>query len=696
MRSTLYTITTNIIKLSLPLLSVLTILLFLPITADFFTPHKQLTLVITSLLVLLSWAIYTVINQEIRLTNSPSLVAFTLFTLLYLLSGRLQGSNFIETLRGPLSIILSLYFIYLATTSLLKDKNTSRSTHLTIGISLAVANLIAILCYLGLFSTLGNYLSNKAFNTLGGPLPLLLANIIFIPGFFIHALKSKDSFLKITSIVYLISAIAGSIVTVLLLRPSGLTPIILLPLNAGWNIAVDILKNPRTALLGFGPSSFSSAYNLFKPISINSTNLWSVRFGSSSNEVLNLLTTIGVPGLLFYLTTFLKTGLSMQNSKELSGNHLALANKISLFIAIGLQFFFPANITLLILSVILLILCTIDLKSADDSQDIVISIFAAKVVKTPQVELPEPKAQKRTEILPWVFLVTSILVIAYFGLLHAPAYASKIVFYQSLLAASKNNGTESYNLQIKAINYNRYDPAFRLTYSQTNLALANAIASKSDVTEQDRNNIATLIQQSIREAKAGVTLDPSNSLYWQNLANIYRQLINLAEESDKWAIASYNRAIELDPLNPQLRLDLGGVYYALGNYDQAINTFSQAVAAKPDWANAHYNLAASYKQKKDYQNALSSLNNVLRLLNNESADTQKVQDEIKELEKLLKDQKPTTPSTNQTGTETGSLTTPTPIPSPSITPITLPDIGSGLNLDTTTPPVATPTPTQSN
>lgn len=89
----------------------------------------------------------------------------------------------------------------------------------------------------------------------------------------------------------------------------------------------------------------------------------------------------------------------------------------------------------------------------------------------------------------------------------------------------------------------------------------------------------------------------------------------MAKESDVWAISSYQRAVILDPNNPIYRLQLGGLYYLLGSYNDAIGYFQQAVILKPDWPNAYYNLAWGYYQSQQYDKATNAMENVVKLVN---------------------------------------------------------------------------------
>jgi tetratricopeptide (TPR) repeat protein len=238
-------------------------------------------------------------------------------------------------------------------------------------------------------------------------------------------------------------------------------------------------------------------------------------------------------------------------------------------------------------------------------------------------------------------------------------YAAEVAFANSLRAAQQNDGNQTYQLQQLAIRRNPRVSAYHRTYALTNLNLANAIAAQGELSDQDRANIAQLIQQSIREAKNAVSLDQRNAANWETLATIYRNLINVAQNSEQWTIASYLQAIQTDPINPRLRLELGGVYFGLTQYDQAIRLFQQATELKPDWANAYFNLAMAHKEKNELQLALVNMQQVVQLLDPESPDMARAQEELNELREALNI------ATEPTGGQpTGDLTQPAPLPSP--------------------------------
>jgi tetratricopeptide (TPR) repeat protein len=292
-----------------------------------------------------------------------------------------------------------------------------------------------------------------------------------------------------------------------------------------------------------------------------------------------------------------------------------------------------------------------------------------------------PHILKRIAILtPAVLLIVSSGVVLYFS---GRAYAAEVAFKQSLDAAAKNDGLATYNAQRQTLMLNPFSPRYHRAYAATNLALANSLASNKDLTEQDKQNIAQLIQQAIREAKIAVTLEPNNTANWENLTLVYRSLINAAEGADQWTIAALSQAILSDPVNPALRVDLGGIYYALGRYDQAIRLFQQAAELKPDYANAFYNLSHAYLMKKEIVLAYDNMRQTLSLTPADSADYAKAKGELEELAKQLpKTEAQTAPET--VAPARTQLQVPSPAPSPAA-PVTLPADAGPENATTTQP-----------
>jgi len=263
-------------------------------------------------------------------------------------------------------------------------------------------------------------------------------------------------------------------------------------------------------------------------------------------------------------------------------------------------------------------------------------------------------------------VIVLLITVGVLGYLLERSYESEFYFKKSIDGYTKNNLKEIYDNQRQAIILNPYIEKYRINFAQTNLLIANNIANnaqrkKADaqLSEEDRTTITQAIQAAISEAKAAVTLNPQKATNWENLAIIYRNIINVAQGADVWTVSAYQRAIVIDPQNPTYRLNLGGVYYAANNWEQAAKLFEEAVILKTDWSNAYYNLAWAYYKKGEYQLAASTMENVLKLINpnTDKADYDKAKSELDEFKKKIPEKEEIATSEAQTPTQ---LNLPTP------------------------------------
>jgi tetratricopeptide (TPR) repeat protein len=228
---------------------------------------------------------------------------------------------------------------------------------------------------------------------------------------------------------------------------------------------------------------------------------------------------------------------------------------------------------------------------------------------------------KQFDLFPIILFV--VYVVAAVAVLFTTVTMTMADYYHRLaLETANTNGAQTYADLQKAESLNPYVDLYRVDMSQTNFALANAIAARAkpgkngalNLSAQDRQTIQTLLAQSINEAKASVLLSPRNARNWEVLASIYRNIDGVAQNALAFSLSAYGQAIQLDPMNPTLRLDVGGIYYITKNYNNAIQYFTDAANLKPDYANAYYNLAIAYRDNNDPVDALAVANQTVVLL----------------------------------------------------------------------------------
>lgn len=426
-----------------------------------------------------------------------------------------------------------------------------------------------------------------------------------------------------------------------------------LDINSSWTIATESLKNKP--LQGVGVGNFLEAFNWWRPSSFNSNKNWSNVFSWSANGIMQLWTETGLVGLVLGLLIWSNFWKEQENRE----------NKVLIFILGIVLMLTPANYLLWMLVIWL----------------------AVREVKRKEVKLILKVGESGINGAPVLLLVLLVIGVGAGSYWWTKILMGEIYLKKSLVAAAKNDGASTYSWLIKAIGIDGNNADYRQIYSQTNLALATTILSDKDVSDDQKQKAATLIQQAVREGKAAVSLDSQNAVYWSNLAMLYRQLVGSIDGAADWSSQAYSQAVVLDPVNPSLRLNYGGLLFALGEYDNADRLFEQTVSLKADLANGWYNWAYTAKKLNKLSDAVNRLAQAVSLVPTTSGDYDMASKELdtwkKEYEAATKQQ---TQTSDQKSAET--LKTPEALPTGS-TGVEIPN--SGLE-----PPTGeiTPSPTQ--
>ena len=683
---------------------------FLPATQEFFLTNKLYLLVFSALFLLLISTIKIAVTKKISWQKGAFDNLLVLFLLSLAISIIISSPNKVQALLNPnfgflTFFSLTVLYFYLSriptdkktdlhqspiSTNLHKSQFISTYLHLSLSISSFLLSLFTIIFFFQPFKNVNlpqslAFLKSPSFTPIGSQLDLA----IFLGFFVVLRLAQTLTYTKnnneenkknkkslILNTFYLIpTLIALSLTLYSLLKPistninqspsvSNLLP----PFRLSWYAAVEILKNPKTAFFGVGVDNFASIFTRVKDITYNQSNLWQVfSFNFSRSAILHLFTEAGLLGL----TTFSLLVFLIINQLMRVGHDRPLLLISFIYLLICLFFFPPSLITWFLFFVV------IGLEGA--KMPVSNNLGGAHFNFTSEEHTHGVRNTASSDfdlslLLPLylVIVLFSFIFLTGFCYLLGRSYLAEIYFKKALDAIVKNDAKQAYENMRQAIILNPYIERFRLNFSQLNLLLANNIAAKasqpqekdkktSQLSEQDRQNISQAIQAAIAEGKAAISLNPQKAQNWENLAQIYRNIINTAQGSDVWTVSSYQRAIVADPQNPVYRLNLGGVYYSLGNFEEASKIFEQAVILKPDWPNAYYNLAWANYQKQNYQAAVAAMENVTRLLDpkKDKNDYDKAKKELDEFKKKL-------PQEEKQATEEGKtqpkLTLPSPIP----------------------------------
>ncbi len=415
-----------------------------------------------------------------------------------------------------------------------------------------------------------------------------------------YAVKGVTGLLAIVGVFALVLAILSYTPTLKDKTPFGklaqnFSKEIQLPFDISWSISAGAFRD--YPILGTGPATYPFDFTTYKPISYNQTQLWNIRLNTAHNLYLQTWAEMGGAGILVLLliaSTFVF--FSLKNKDDLG---LGIAG----IVFVITMAFSPMSVLTEGVGFLIFAIFMASLRGRGEHElSIDLSGTSANQNRTTHVLIPS-----------LIFLPLLVLTLAGFYFLGKVAIG-EYYHRMALNAVSKNNGLDVYNNLIQAERANPNVDLYRIDLAQTNFALANAIAAQKgpseasatgSLTDADKTNIQQLLSQSVAEGRAAVALSPRSAGNWEVLATIYRQISGVAQDAITFSLDSYGRAIQLDPLNPLLRLAVGGVYYQAKNYDLAIRFFDDAVSLKSDYANALYNLAIALRDKGNTQEAVT-------------------------------------------------------------------------------------------
>jgi O-antigen ligase/Flp pilus assembly protein TadD len=668
----------NVITFLLLVVAGVTPLLFFNQTTEFYEIPKLIFLTVTTVVLLGLWIFSWILKGKVTITRTPLDIPLLFLLAVVIVSTIFSATKYpaiygnFPNVHGSAVSWVVYILLYFVTVSQLRTLNKVKSFLYVLYGSATIITVISLMAFFKLFLPLdfakavnftptGATFSTIAFLLMLLPLPLLsltklnkylpapvalplailFSAVIVLTGslpsyvlllivFGLCAFIAKPHKVKKTLGMFLIPVATTALVFAMayLPLPGGLNVVqkleanfpkeIQLPLATSWKISASVFRD--APFIGTGPSTYLFNFATYKPLEFNQLNIWSFSFDAANNEFLQELGTLGILGLLGLVFVCIVIAVNswknmfIKDSADSSSDdsHIMLnALAISGLASIGLLFVHATTIVSFVTSLFVIAALMMAQKSIRE-----------KVLEFSIGIKALTNNNKQIDLFPIVifilFLVAAVPVLA-------KTYNVTLADYYHRMALSQanKNGTLTYQYLQKAEALNPEVDLYRVDMAQTNFALANALAiqkgpSKTSpsgtLTDQDKKTIQTLLSQAINEGRVAVTLSPRSARNWEVLASVYRNITGVAQNALAFSLDAYGNAIQRDPLNPALRVNVGGVYYSVKRYDLAARYFSDATNLKPDYANAYYNLAIAYRDGNDLQDAITVAQQLVTLL----------------------------------------------------------------------------------
>lgn len=417
-------------------------------------------------------------------------------------------------------------------------------------------------------------------------------------------------------------------------------------LRSTWNVAQSVWgEGIKSMLLGSGPGTFGLDWNFYKDPSINQTIFWGLRFNQGFSWVFTVLATAGILGALALLAFLLSAAVVYLRSElvmleeEKSFSLGAFLGFIALLISV---FVYPANLTLIFTLFLLAGVLAVFLGRESTAPRIIQTDEGAEFGRgseTARRSFWDVKEYLIRLESPWLVFLSSLLVIVFLSLGIAALYA-EMIRVRSVMARERgvralNSGSADQAIAEfeQAVltdqrNFRNYQALLQARTEKLKSLIQRA-AGGENVQQDFQNQLAFAIQN----AQRATELNPREPLAWRARGAFYEVLIPFIQGSERLAFEGYQRASELDPMNPSIYTDWGraGLVYAdrlllvanqssgdtrenllksrVSILEEIDKVLERAISAKPDFATAHFLAAQTAIRLGNLQSAIRATEN---------------------------------------------------------------------------------------
>lgn len=384
-----------------------------------------------------------------------------------------------------------------------------------------------------------------------------------------------------------------------------------------WQIARDTLRD--SPLFGSGPGTWIQDYAKYRSVGVNLSQFWNVRFERGLSAFFTMVAMLGIVGTLLWLILVVSavaksvTHLMKEKNDDLWQAYLTVFT--AWITLVFLAFVYNYNLTHHLAFWLLLAFLGVLVETGEWTWD----------------------AKSR----PWVATLLSVLFLGIAVASVSGAWlvgqrlAADIAYSASVSSFQKGDDIQtSIDRLHTAVALNPLNDGYWRNLSQAELVKAGRLLQNRQGEETDKQ-LREWVGLAIDHANRAITLSPANVDNWSNLANVTQAIASFTPGADEQAIAAYTEALKREPNNPTFMEEVGKLHVLradafatlLSSPDaqakkdaeaniaielgKAADWFNKAIAAKPDYAAAHYDLGLVYERQGKVKDAVTKLEQVL-------------------------------------------------------------------------------------
>jgi len=367
-------------------------------------------------------------------------------------------------------------------------------------------------------------------------------------------------------------------------------------IRSGPNIGLtpDPLR-PIRLFIGYGPETTGIVFPLVYPYSLAYVESREAMADRAHNELLDLVVTTGVLGLLAFLLLigcFFYYGIFLLRRTHSFNTQITLIALLSAMFAHLIE----AQFGILLFSAELLLWLYLALVSAMYVTEITeAELEGIDLVSSPHVEASADNGSRLRRILSLV----AVCVIPFFASFSSINFLiADIYLARGMRLQAEGQWKESiisYNQAIQAFPDQSKFYAYK---ADAHFQLAQSIS------DDELEARVKLLQTSADALAKAREIEPLEPTYYGDTAKLYTYWAKKVDPSKfKQAVDFYEQVLQLCPRDAVYRNELARVYFDTGRYEEAIQQLQLSLEIDPEFYATHYNLGLIYLRIEDKDKA---------------------------------------------------------------------------------------------
>ncbi len=348
-----------------------------------------------------------------------------------------------------------------------------------------------------------------------------------------------------------------------------------------------LVKDP---IFGTGPNRFGDAWAMYKPVSVNNSPFWDVKFNSGSGLLPTLVSTTGSLGILtwiVFLALFLIIGAKSVFFNIKNGTNLEMISFFVLSIYLFISSLFYSTGVVMFFLALAFAGVFVGLSAYGREKEISMSFLN----------------DHRKSFFSILALIVVIIFSATMLFKYVESFASVFYFQKALTATAVPEALTSASKALKI----HVNDLYLRTYTQIHLVKLNSILSKGEtLSDADKADLQASFEQAVNGAQLATEYNPSNYNNFQLLGSVYQTAALLGVEGAySKVVEAYKAASILNPNNPGLKFSIASALFADGKIKEAKDYANIALTLKPDYIDTLIVLSRIAKSEGDNAEALS-------------------------------------------------------------------------------------------